>query len=118
VQLASPCDGEELVVNVHAVFFGLVAGVHVEASPEAMIPPAVFHVVAVLSGHGQSAGAASVCVWWQRRTEREGDTHPVVAIVTIGATIDSGKVSTRRMGGRRVRGGLESIRRRRPPWER
>ena len=56
VQLPSPCDGEELVVDVHAVLLGLVARVHVEASPEAMIPAAIFHVVAVLSGHGQSAG--------------------------------------------------------------
>lgn len=34
----------------------LVTGVHVEASPEAMVPAAIFHVVAVLSGHGQSGG--------------------------------------------------------------
>ena len=76
VQLASPCDGKELVVNVHAVFLGLVAGVHVEASPEAMIPPAVFHVVAVLSGHGQSAGAASVCLSGGSVVRREGGNPP------------------------------------------
>jgi hypothetical protein len=35
----------------------LVTRVHVESSPEAMIPAAIFHVVAVLSGHGQSGGA-------------------------------------------------------------
>ena len=49
VQLPSPCDGKELVVDVHAVVLVLVARVHVEASPEAMIPAAVFHVVAGLS---------------------------------------------------------------------
>jgi len=48
VQLPSPCDGKELVVDVHAVVLELVARVHVEASPEAMIPAAVFHVVAGL----------------------------------------------------------------------
>jgi len=48
VQLPSPCDGKELVVDFHAVVLVLVARVHVEASPEAMIPAAVFHVVAGL----------------------------------------------------------------------
>jgi hypothetical protein len=74
VQAVAPCDCEHFVVDVHAVLLGLrasanlggpggaaaahlVARVHVDASPEAMIPAAVFHVVAVLSRHGQTAGA-------------------------------------------------------------
>lgn len=94
MQLASPCYGEKLVVDVHAILFWLwcrvsvkqagkvgggggdgggvclagaylVAWIHVEPSPEAMIPTAIFHVVAVLSGHGQSVvgGKHGLAVW-------------------------------------------------------
>lgn len=37
VQVASPCDEEQLVVYVHAILLGLVAWVHVEAATEAMV---------------------------------------------------------------------------------
>lgn len=37
----------------------LVAREHVDASPEAMVPPAIFEVVAVCSRHGQTVGTIS-----------------------------------------------------------
>jgi hypothetical protein len=70
VQRVSPCDGKQFMVDIHAVLLGLlrvsqeravgfapaylVARIHVDASPVAMVPAAVLQVVAVLSGHGQS----------------------------------------------------------------
>lgn len=77
VQHVSPCDGEELVVDVHAVLFWLgcvsglgtsaggalsaylVAWILVDASPVAVVVAAVFQVIAVVSRHGQSAGTVS-----------------------------------------------------------
>jgi hypothetical protein len=71
VQLVAPRHGEELVVDVHAVLLGLrgsacsaatrrgahlIARVHVDASPEAVVQAAIFMVVAVLGGYGQTAG--------------------------------------------------------------
>lgn len=63
----------------------LIAGVHVDASPEAMIQTAVLQVVAVLGSHGQSGPRSA----GQRSSKvaRGGDggwTHPFDAIVTIG----------------------------------
>ena len=78
----------------------LIARIHVDASPEAMIPAAVLQVVAVLGGYGQTARAVSHLLGPQvaassargqrrggGRTERgQGCTHPFDAIVTIGTT--------------------------------
>jgi hypothetical protein len=73
VQLVAAGDCEELVINVHAVFFvldrsacfecwqqaaaaHLIARVHVDASPKAVVQAAIFLVVAVLCGDGHTAG--------------------------------------------------------------
>lgn len=53
VQLVSPCYREELVVDVHAVFFWLVAWEHVDASAVAMIPATVFQIIGVVSRYWQ-----------------------------------------------------------------
>ena len=39
-----PCDEKQLVVYVHAVFFGLVARVHVEAASEAVVETTILLV--------------------------------------------------------------------------
>lgn len=99
VQLVAPCYRKQFVVDVHAVLLGLcvgvsaggeanmalrvgpaylVARVHVDASSEAMIPTAIFQVVAVLGGHGQSGSrVSSRCAQCaeHRRTERGGAVH-------------------------------------------
>ncbi len=86
MQVVAACYGKQFVVDVHAIFFVLgrvsfrvglgegecgvrvadcrlwvrvaylIARVHVDASSIAMIQPAIFQVIAVVSGHGQSGG--------------------------------------------------------------
>ena len=110
-----PCDPFLAVYRVSAASGGernragatyLVARVHVEPSPEAMIPAAIFHVVAVLSGHGQSVvGEKHRLAVWQgslaprpvqgalppgnwgglHGAGRRRYTHPFDVIVIIGA---------------------------------
>lgn len=58
VQVFSSCDEEQLVVDVHAVLFGLVARVHVEAASEAMVEAAILLVV-VRSRNDQTAALVS-----------------------------------------------------------
>lgn len=85
VQHVSPCYGEQLVVDVHAVLLRLqcaselvvsrariecahlVARILVDASPVAMVVAAIFEVITVVSGHGQSAASVSrllFAVFW------------------------------------------------------
>lgn len=54
VQVFSPCNEEQLVVDVHAVLLGLVARIHVETASEAMVEAAVLLVV-VRSRNNQPA---------------------------------------------------------------
>jgi hypothetical protein len=80
VQCVSPCYREHLVVDVHAVLFRLgvsvriglespipawpahlVARILVDASPVAVVVAAILEVIAVLSGHGQSAAWSVAC---------------------------------------------------------
>ena len=89
VQVSSPCDEEQLVVYVHAVLFGLVARVHVEAASEAVVEAAIL-LVRLRSGNNRagrdwvSAGRLG-----EGRVARSGveSTHPLEAIVTIGAAL-------------------------------
>ena len=98
VQVSSPGDEEQLVVDVHAVLFGLVTRVHVEAAPESMVQPAVLFVrlrgrnyqPAVLGQRAFDPARRSVRPAGGRPVAPSGDaqhTHPFEAIVTIGAAL-------------------------------
>lgn len=73
MQLVSPCDEEQLVQDVHAVFFGLwcfcvrslrprlqqgsahlVAGIHVHAPPKTVVEAAIFLMSCRVGGHGHA----------------------------------------------------------------
>jgi len=87
VQLLPPCDSEELVVDVHAVFFRLVAREHVDSAPEAMIPAAVFEVVAVGSRHGQTGTVSD---------------HWTALLLLLAAVLVRVQVASHRAGARRA----------------
>lgn len=109
VQVSSPCDEEQLVVDVHAVLLGLVARVHVEAASEAVVEATVL-LVGLGSGNdqagGRSAGGGGYC-------ERREGVYPFDAIVTIGAAL------VRMQAGRELGGvvvGADEARRRSCRW--
>jgi hypothetical protein len=139
VQHVSPRYGEQLVIDVHAILLWLAGGsaqdsrqsefaravapaylvarILVHASPVAMVVAAVFQVIAVMSGHGQSAATVSCLLssTWPTtpgaaeraaqapmrdrrshgagRSSEEQCTHPFDAIVTIGTMLSSKQAS-------------------------
>jgi hypothetical protein len=90
----SGCSGQHgsRVRSKIAAYF--IAGKHIYAAPEAVVDAAIFGVIAVGSGHGQTELLAIHCISAVRcslfagcecrRTESgAGCTHPFDAIVTI-----------------------------------